>query len=303
MSTGPETGAGGWSAEIFLAELDDDDRALALFEAALEDPAGVCAVSRLRDGTAGGWTLRAVSEAPPDEAALGVRLAVAAAASGMDAPSVSVAPLAATDWVAEVQRNTLPIRAGRFFVRGTHVTGRSPCGTVEIVLDAGRAFGTGSHESTRGCLLALDRARTPGAGAILDLGTGSGILAIAAAKLWRLPVIAADSDPVSVATACANAALNGVDGLVETRRSRGFSNPLLRGRAPFGLILANILAGPLMRLAPGIARNLHDDGRAILSGLLSEQAAAVAEVYEGFGLPVRFRHRVDGWTTLVVGRE
>lgn len=303
MSTGPETGAGGWSAEIFLAGLDDDDRALAVFEAALEDPAGMCAVSRVRNGAAGGWTLRAVSGTRPDEDALGVRLAVAAAASGMDAPPVSVAPLPATDWVAEVQRNTPPIRAGRFFVRGTHVTGRAPRGTVEIVLDAGRAFGSGSHESTRGCLLALDGARAPGAGAILDLGTGSGILAIAAAKRWRLPVLAADSDPVSVATARENAALNGVDGLVEARRSRGFSNPILRGRAPFGLILANILAQPLIRLAPGIARNLHDDGRAILSGLLNEQAAAVAEIYEGLRLPVRGRHRIGAWTTLVVGRK
>ena len=301
MSSGSEAG-GGWCVEIFLAGLDDGD-ALAVFEAALEDPGGACAVSRLRDGTAGGWTLRAVSGARPDETALGVRLAVATAATGMEAPSLSIAPLPATDWVAEVQRTTPPIRAGRFFVRGIHVTGRSPRGSVEIVLDAGRAFGTGSHESTRGCLLALDRERVPAGGAILDLGTGSGILAIAAAKLWRLPVLAADNDPVSVATARGNASLNGVDGLVETRRSRGFSNPALRSRAPFGLILANILAEPLIRLAPGIARNLHGEGRAILSGLLCEQETAVAEVYEGLGLAVRGRHRIDGWTTLVVGRD
>ena len=300
MSSGPEAGAGGWCVEIFLAGLDDDG-ALAVFEAALEDPAGASAVSRLRDGTAGGWTLRAVSGARPDEDALGIRLAVAAAAAGREAPPVSIAALPATDWVAEVQRGTKPIRAGRFFVRGTHVTRRPPRRTVEIVLDAGRAFGTGSHESTRGCLLALDRGRAPAAGAILDLGTGSGILAIAAAKLWHRPVLAADIDPVSVATARDNAALNGVSGLIETRRSRGFSNPRLRGRAPFGLILANILAEPLIRLAPGIARNLHDDGRAILSGLLDEQEAAVAGAYEALGLAVRGRHRIDGWTTLVVG--
>ena len=301
MSSGPETDAGGWCVEIFLAGPDDDDGALSLFEAALADPAGSGAVSRLRDGPGGGWTLRAVSGARPDENALGVRLAVAAAAAGMEAPRVSVAPLPATDWVAEVQRNTPAIRAGRFFVRGTHVTTRSPRGTVEIVLDAGRAFGTGSHESTRGCLLALDREQAPVRGAILDLGTGSGILAIATAKLWHRPVLAADMDPLSVATARGNAALNGVDGLIETRRSRGFSNPRLRGQAPFGLILANILAKPLIRLAPGIARNLHDDGRAVLSGLLAEQEAAVAGAYEALGLAVRGRHRIDGWTTLVVG--
>ena len=301
MSSRPEPNAESWCVELSLAG-PEDDRALELFEAALEDPDGRGAVSRFRDGTEGGWKLRSVSAARPDEAALRSRLAVAAAATGREAGAVSMAPLPATDWVAEVNRNTPPIRAGRFFVRGTHVTGPPPRGTVGIVLDAGPAFGTGSHESTRGCLLALDRAPAPGEGAILDLGTGSGILAVAAAKLWRRPVLAADIDPVAVATARGNASLNGVGGLVETRRSRGFSNPRLRIRAPFALICANILAEPLIRLAPAIARYLGPDGRAILSGLLAAQEAGVAAAYEALGLAVRDRHPVDGWTTLAVGR-
>ena len=291
----------GWCVEIFLAGLGDDG-ALAVFEAALEDPAGTGAVARFHDETVGGWTIRSLRATRPDEAALHSRLAVAAAATGREASSVSVAPLPATDWVAEVNRNTPPVRAGRFFVRGTHVTGPSPPRSIEIVLDAGRAFGTGSHETTSGCLLALDRAEAPPEGAILDLGTGSGILAIAAAKLWQRPVLAADIDPVSVATARENAARNGVGGLMETRRSRGFSNPALRRRAPFGLIVANILADPLIRLAPAVARYLRDDGRAILSGLLTEQAADVAAAYEALGLAVRDRHPVGAWTTLAVGR-
>ena len=291
----------GWCVEIFLAGPGDDD-ALAVFEAALEDPAGTGAIARFRNETGPGWTIRSVRATRPDEAALRFRLAVAAAATGREPSSVSVAPLPATDWVAEVNRNTPPIRAGRFFVRGTHVTEPSPPRSVEIVLDAGRAFGSGSHETTRGCLLALDRAPAPPDGAILDLGTGSGILAIAAAKLWQRPVLAADIDPVSVATARGNAALNGVEALIETRRSRGFSSPALRGRAPFGLIIANILADPLVRLAPAVARYLRPDGRAILSGLLTEQAAEVAAAYEALGLAVRDRHPVGAWSTLAVGR-
>ena len=302
MSSRPEAGSQGWCVELSLAGIGDDDDALSVFEAALEDPAGPGAVSRFREEAVDGWTLRSVRTARPDEGALRFRLAVAAAVTEREASSVSVAPLSAIDWVAEVNRNTPPIRVGRFFVRGTHVSGASPRGTVEILLDAGRAFGTGSHESTRGCLLALDRGRAPAGGTILDLGTGSGILAVAAAKLWGRPVLAADIDPVSVATAQANAAINDVDALIETRRSRGFSNPRLRGRAPYTLIVANILANPLIRLAPAIARYLRHDGRAILSGLLIEQQAEVTAAYESLGLTVRDRHPVDAWTTLVVGR-
>ena len=301
MSSRRESGAESWCVELSLAGLQDDD-GLALFEAALEDPAGWGAVSRFRNETEGGWRLRSVRAAKPDEAALRSRLAVAAAATGREAGVVSVAPLPATDWVAEVNRKSPPIRAGRFFVRGTHVTEAPPRGTVEIVLDAGPAFGTGSHESTSGCLLALGREPAPRDGAILDLGTGSGILAIAAAKLWRRPVLAADIDPVSVATARGNAVLNGVEGLMETRRSRGFANPRLRSLAPFALICANILAEPLIRLAPAIARYLAPDGRAILSGLLAAQEAEVAAAYEALGLALRDRHPIDGWQTLVVGR-
>lgn len=238
----------------------------------------------------------------PDETELRSRLAVAAAVTGRQPSSLSVAPLPGMDWVAEVNRRTPPVSAGRFFVRGSHVTGRTPPGRIEIVLDAGQAFGTGSHESTRGCLLALDAMTPPGEGEILDLGTGSGILAIAAAKLWRRPVLAADVDPVSVATARENAGLNAVEPLIETRRSRGFSNPRLRARAPYSLILANILADPLVRLAPVIARYLHRDGLAVLSGLLQDQEASLAAAYGSAGLSVRARYPIDVWTTLVVGR-
>ena len=302
MSSRPEAGTEGWSIEFVVDGADDEAGGLAPFEAALDDPAERATVSRFRDGEGRGWRFRSVRTSRPDEAQIRSRLAIAAAVTGMRASSLSVLPLPAVDWIAEVNRRTPPVSAGRFFVRGSHVTGEPPPGRIGIVLDAGRAFGTGSHESTRGCLLALDAIAPPGDGNVLDLGTGSGILAIAAAKLWRRPVLAADIDPASVETARENAARNGVGSLVETCRSRGFSNPRLRARSPYALILANILADPLIRLAPAIARYLHRDGRAILSGLLREQEAGVAAAYESVGLPIRDRHPIDGWTTLVVRR-
>ena len=302
MSNRPEPGTQGWSVEFVVEDSDDEAGGLAPFEAALDDPVERAAVSCFRDPKGRGWRFRSVRASRPDEAGLRSRLAIAGAVAGVQASSLSVAPLPRVNWVAEANRRTPPVSAGRFFVRGSHVTGRTPPGRIGIVLDAGPAFGTGSHESTRGCLLALDAMTPPGDGRILDLGTGSGILAIAAAKLWRRPVLAADVDPVSVATARENAGLNAVEPLMETRRSRGFSNPRLRAWAPYSLILANILADPLIRLAPAVARYLHRDGRAILSGLLREQETRVAAAYEAAGLSVRERYPIDVWTTLVVGR-
>lgn len=303
MSNRPEPDAGGWCIELSLTDIADDDLALGVFEAALEDPTGPGAVSRIRDEAIGGWTLRSVCAARPEDGSLRSRLAVAAAATGREASSVSVEPLPATDWVAEVNRRTPPIRAGKFFVRGSHATIEPPPGSIEIVLDAGRAFGTGSHESTRGCLLAFGRMPAPREGTVLDLGTGSGILAIAAAKLWRRPVLAADADAVSVDTAKENAARNGVGAMIEACRSRGFSNARLRRGAPYSLIAANILADPLIRLAPRFAQHLGSDGRAVVSGLLVEQEDAVARAYASHGLAVRDRIEMGNWATLVVGRE
>lgn len=303
MSNWPEPDAEAWCVELSLTDIADDDLALGVFEAALEDPAGSGAVSRIRNEAIGGWTLRSVRTARPEDGSLRSRLAVAAAATGRQASSVSVEPLPATDWVAEVNRRTPPVRAGKFFVRGSHVTIEPPPGSIEIVLDAGRAFGTGSHESTRGCLLAFERMPAPGEGTVLDLGTGSGILAIAAAKLWRRPVLAADTDAVSVETANENAIRNGVGAMMEACRSRGFSNARLRRGAPYSLIAANILADPLIRLAPRFAQYLGPEGRAVLSGLLVEQGDAVAPAYASHGLAVRDRIEVGNWATLVVGRE
>jgi ribosomal protein L11 methyltransferase len=198
------------------------------------------------------------------------------------------------------QKLLAPIRAGRFFVHGAHHRGQPPRGAIALQIEASLAFGTGRHETTRGCLLALDRlarerleVRNP-----LDLGCGSGILALAIARRFGLAVLAADNDPQAVAIARENAVINGVAERVRVVRSEGFAAAALRRARPFDLIVANILSGPLARLAAGFARNLAPGGRAIMSGLLIEQEAGVIAAQRRHGLRLIRRLRLGDWSVL-----
>ena len=275
---------------------------VAAFEDALAPLGG--AVAAMEEASGGGWRIEAVTVAAPDRAEVTARIALAAAILGIDAPDATLEPVPDTDWVREVQRRTPPVQAGRFHLRGSHLEAPVPVGAIGIVIDAGAAFGTGSHESTRGCLIAFDRlAARLRVAAGLDLGCGSGILAIAAAKLWRAPVLAADSDAVAVAVAAGNATANGVSELVTAIRSQGFRNPAIRARAPFDLIAANIVARPLMGMAPALARRLAPGGAAVLSGLLAGQGDGVAAAYGDAGLAEVERIALGDWITLVVARK
>ena len=186
-------------------------------------------------------------------------------------------------------------------VHGSHIKTAPPPGTLPLQLDAGLAFGSGEHATTRLCLLAMQGLpRRPRQRTVLDLGCGSGILAIAAAKLWPCRVTAADHDPVAVAVAAENAQFNGVAGRLTTVLSDGFAAPALRRHRPFDLILANILADPLVDLAPHLAGRLAAGGYAVLSGLLGSQSPAVAQAYLAEGLRP-FRRLDDGpWGALVL---
>lgn len=216
----------------------------------------------------------------------------------------SVTRLADRDWVAEGLRHLRPVAAGRFVVHGSHDRIRIPKGRVAVEIDAGQAFGTGHHGTTAGCLHVLDRltaARSffhP-----LDLGTGSGVLAIALAKRLRRPVLATDIDPVAVGVARRNARLNAVHPLVRIVAADGLAHPEVRGGAPFDLIVANILAEPLVRLAPDLARTLADDGVLVLSGLLPRQRERVVAAYGIQGVRLVAAHRFDGWAVLVLDRR
>jgi ribosomal protein L11 methyltransferase len=236
----------------------------------------------------------------PERAAL---THAAVAVLGEHAPEFEISALPATDWVAKSLEGLAPVAAGRFLVHGSHDRRRLPGGRVTVEIDAGLAFGTGHHATTRGCLLAIDhlvatrRFRCP-----LDLGTGSGVLAIAIAKTLRVPVLAVDIDPVAVAVAHANAALNDVAARVRTVAAAGVSHAVLRAAAPFDLVVANILAEPLMRLAPHVTRLLAPGGVLVLSGLLPHQRARVAAAYAVEGVPLVDARTVDGWSVLVLRR-
>jgi ribosomal protein L11 methyltransferase len=220
------------------------------------------------------------------------------------APHFAVQPLEARDWLAENRASFRPIRAGRFFVHPTFFEGTPPAGSLAIALDAATAFGSGAHGTTRGCLLALDsiaQRRRPHR--ILDLGCGSGILAIAMARAWRRPVLAVDIDAEAVRMTRVNVRRNGVGALVRAGAGAGFATPLLKRAGRFDLIAANILARPLVTMAPALASALAPGGEALLSGLLTHQEAQVTAAYRAQGLRLTRRIRIETWSTLIVRRS
>ena len=209
--------------------------------------------------------------------------------------------IADEDWVAKVQRGLHPIEAGRFFIHGSHDRAAAKGRPFAIEIEAGQAFGTAHHGTTRGCLLALDElAKKERIESVLDLGTGSGVLAIAAAKIMRGEVLATDIDPVAVTVAHENIVLNGVVQHVDTVVANGLKHPAIVNRAPYGLVMANILAKPLLTFAPDIMTLFAPGGYLILSGMLHHQAREVGARYAAQGLTLIKRIPLDEWTTLVM---
>jgi len=214
------------------------------------------------------------------------------------------AELPEKDWVAENQRSFQPFKVGPFWVHPSHRRAGVPAGLLPIEIDAGLAFGTGTHATTRGCLemlATLDPAETPNA---VDVGCGSGILAIAMAKLWQRPVIGGDNDPQAVEVAIENAARNGVAPLCCFVISLGLEAPELAGRAPYDLVVANILAGPLIELAEPFDAATRPGGRLLLSGLLVEQAEMIVAAYKSRGFVVERHINLEtggaAWRTLLL---
>jgi ribosomal protein L11 methyltransferase len=209
-------------------------------------------------------------------------------------------PLPEENWVAKSLKGLKPIEAGRFFVHGSHDARLVPPGKIPIVIEAGEAFGTGHHGTTEGCLDALSRIdRDYRPERVLDLGTGSGILAIAAAKLWHGSVLATDIDPIAVNVAHENARLNGVQSNIRFAVAGGTSHPDVHAGAPYDSIIANILALPLRQLAGDISAALAPGGALILSGILKEQALRVEAVYAGHHTPSQARLTYGEWMTLI----
>jgi len=212
---------------------------------------------------------------------------------------VTVEPLPDQDWIRLSQQGLPPVRAGRFFVYGAHDAGQVPHGVIPIKIEAGLAFGTGHHETTALCLEALsDLARERAFRNVLDLGTGTGLLAIGAAKLWKRPVLASDIDPVAVEVARDNSYANNTGPLVRAVVADGLANPVLSRAAPYDLLIANILASPLTKLAPDIIKSLAPGAVLLLSGLLTNQERLVTSFYRD----LRFvgARRSGPWSALVL---
>jgi ribosomal protein L11 methyltransferase len=249
----------------------------------------------------GGWEVSLHFAEAPDQGS--IRELVSLAAGDEIAQAIIFDTVGATDWVAASLDDLAPVPAGRFVVHGRHDRARVPVNSIGIEIEAALAFGTGHHGTTRGCLLLLDqvlRSRAPRR--VLDLGTGSGVLGIAAAKALRRKVLASDIDPVSVRTARDNARSNGVGNLVEAVQARGFSAPQFAAHGPFDLVLANILANPLRQMATPMAAYLAPSGLVILSGLLPHQAQGVIAAYRARGLVLLRRLELDGWSSLLMQR-
>jgi ribosomal protein L11 methyltransferase len=264
-------------------------------------PADEIAVA-LVDIGAGRWRVAMHFRAAPDEKI--IHALVAAAAGDAAVEALRFERVAAKDWVRESLAGLAPVTAGRFVVHGAHDRARIPLNRIGIEIEAALAFGTGHHGTTRGCLLALDRICKSRGGAparILDLGTGSGVLAIAAARALRQRVLATDIDGSAVRAARANAALNRAGSFVEVIKADGVAARRIRERAPYDLVLANILLRPLQGLAAPLTRLTAPGARVVLSGLLASQANAAIAAYRGLALERRID--LDGWSTLVLVRR
>ena len=284
-----------------LTTLPGEAAALALSDALEKltpEPTGV-GVFEIEDNS-GLWEVGAYFLEQPDEVVLDV-LALA-----FGAKPFALSELPEIDWVAKVRRELSPVEAGRFFVFGSHDAGRVPADKIALQIEATVAFGTGHHGTTLGCLRAFDRLFETGfrPARVADIGCGTAVLAIAAATV--LPdalVIASDIDQVAVDVALANVSINRLEGRVTCVEAAGFANPRLAKAAPYDLVFANILKGPLIELAPAMAAHTAPGGLIILSGLLVVQADAVTDAYLSAGFSAKGREDIGEWSTLVLRRN
>jgi ribosomal protein L11 methyltransferase len=253
------------------------------------------------DKPTGPWRVEVYFARAPDEAV--VRSLIAVASDETLAAAAVFGAVAAVDWVAASLEGLEAVRVGRFVVHGAHGRDRVRTGDIGIEIEAALAFGTGHHGTTRGCLMMLeDVARRRRPQCILDVGTGTGVLAIAAARRFNRIVAAGDIDPIAVTTARQNAIHNGAGARVRPVRAAGLAHPDLRRHAPYDLVLANILARPLRGLAPHLRQVMAPAGEIILSGLLASDVPGVLSSYRSQGFVLRRRSDLEGWATLLMAR-
>ena len=266
-------------------------------ERLIPEPTGI-GVFEVEDGS-GLWEVGGYFTEAPDETALMLL------ATAMGAKPFVISELPETDWVAHVRRELAPVEAGQFFVYGSHDADKVPEVCEPLLIEAAMAFGTGHHGTTLGCLRAVDRLDKDGfvGHNVADIGCGTAVLGMAAARIWPNPVLVSDIDQVAVDVAMVNIAANDLVGRVIAVEAAGFDHPDLLAAAPYDLVFANILKGPLVALAPDMAKHLAPDGYAILSGILNEQADEVIAVYAQNGINLVHREEIVEWTTLTLRKK
>lgn len=293
--------SGLWQVSFNVADATD------AFAEIVEAAVAAEAVSFHRQQDEDPWQINIICTEEPDRAQLDTALDAASSITGQKATDLVIALVPEKDWLTENRNSFPPLTIGRFWVHGSHITDPVPEGKIAICVDAGQAFGSGTHGTTHGCIAMLEKHLPAGQGlSIADIGCGSGILAMAAAKLCpAATIIAVDNDPIAVKVAAQNTVDNAVSGIIKTGVSDGYQDDLVRRSAPYDIILANILPGPLVEMAADAAASLAAGGVLILSGLLDTQQDRVIDAHVAKGLALKDRMIFRGWATLVMehGRE
>lgn len=272
--------------------------AVPLFERVLDPMAAALLACLIEKGPQKGyWELQAIFETTPDMVQLDTVIMIASDAAGIQKPTIQLNPIVHKNWLRESLQSFPPVDIGPYYIYGSHIKENLPTDKITLEIDAATAFGSGEHQTTQGCLMGLMELKKP-VGRVLDMGCGSGILAMAYAKTFNQPVDAVDIDPESVAVATQNAELNGLKDLIHVWQSEGYQNV----PKTYDLIFANILARPLMDMADDLYAHLNVGGMAILSGFLYRQERWVLRAHERAGLKFVQRFRVNGWSTLIVSR-
>lgn len=278
--------------------------AMPYFERALDGDDVALLASEIETGKdKGNWKLEAVWQNKPDVPSLEAALAVAASVVKVDTPKYEIKELPPKNWLKENLISFKPVCVGRYYIYGSHIKEPPPKTKLSLKIDAATAFGSGEHFTTKGCLMAMEdlsRVFTPRN--VLDMGCGSGILGLAAALTFRVPVFATDIDPESVRVTLQNAQNNHLARYITAWVGNGYKPAEIRRHAPYDLVFSNILARPLTLMAKDLAANLAPSGYAVLSGLLNRQENWVLSAHRRVGLQLKKRYRMEGWSALIVGR-
>ncbi|MCE9507305.1 MAG: 50S ribosomal protein L11 methyltransferase [Alphaproteobacteria bacterium] len=294
-----------WTVKFSFRQILSGHLASLLSEA-LEDVAVSVLLHNLESADGDNWTVTLTTMGKPDTGEILCRILLVGEAENIsdliDKNGIIAETLPEKDWLQHVHDNFPPIKIGSFFVYGSYYTGALPPGFIPLQIDAATAFGSGEHETTRGCIQALEQLKGKNAFKnALDMGCGSGILAIALTKLWpALKVTAIDIDPESVVVTKRHAEMNGVSDKIQAQAGDGYRAPLVAVNAPYDIVAANILANPLIEMAADLAAVLKPGGYAVLSGLLSRQKPEVVAAHEKLGLQLVRAEEIGDWQALVL---